>query len=115
LSSVVKDLSISVFQYYTHYWFSDAFHDSCQFRDYRLKKELLSTETDFWRRAARTSKILKVRNEVIREKMGGTQPILERKENNMLKWYGHVFRMEDNRWRKCIMTWSRKEEERRKT
>jgi hypothetical protein len=33
--------------------------------DYRLKKKLLSRETDFWRRAARTYKILKVRNEVI--------------------------------------------------
>jgi hypothetical protein len=29
---------------------------------------LLSTEMDSWRRAARTSKILKVRNNVIREK-----------------------------------------------
>jgi hypothetical protein len=29
--------------------------------DYRLKKKLLSTETDFWRRAAKTSTILKVR------------------------------------------------------
>jgi hypothetical protein len=36
--------------------------------DYRLKKKLLSTEMDFWRRAARTSRILKVRNELIREK-----------------------------------------------
>jgi hypothetical protein len=36
--------------------------------DYRLKEKLLSTETDFWRRAARTSRILKVRIEVIVEK-----------------------------------------------
>jgi hypothetical protein len=35
---------------------------------YRLNKKLLRTETDFWRRAARTSSILKVRNEIIREK-----------------------------------------------
>jgi hypothetical protein len=61
--------------------------------DYRLKKTLLSTEMDFWRRAARTSRILKVRNEVIREKMGVTQTILGRMENNVLKWYGHVLRM----------------------
>jgi hypothetical protein len=32
-------------------------------------KKLLSTEMDFWRRAARTSIILKVINEVIREKL----------------------------------------------
>jgi hypothetical protein len=38
--------------------------------------------------------------------MGVTQTILERMENNMLKWYGHVLRMEDNRWPKRIMTWS---------
>jgi hypothetical protein len=37
--------------------------------DCRLKKKLLSTEMDFWRKAARTSRILKVRNEVIREKL----------------------------------------------
>jgi hypothetical protein len=27
-------------------------------------------------------------------------------EKNMLKWYGHVLRMEDNRWPKQIMIWS---------
>jgi hypothetical protein len=53
--------------------------------------------------ATRTSIILKVRNEVIREKMGVTQTILERMENNT---YGHILRMEDNRWPKRIMTWS---------
>lgn len=34
-------------------------------KTYTLKKTLLSTEIDLWRRAARASKILKVRNEVI--------------------------------------------------
>jgi len=38
--------------------------------DYKLKKKLLITETDFGSRDARTSKLLKVRNEVIREKCG---------------------------------------------
>jgi hypothetical protein len=36
-------------------------------------EKLLSAEMDFWRRAARTSRILKVRNEVITDKMGVTQ------------------------------------------
>jgi hypothetical protein len=35
-----------------------------------------------------------------------TQTSLEIMENNTLKWYGHVLRMEDNRWPKRIMTWS---------
>jgi hypothetical protein len=43
--------------------------------DYRLKKKLLLTEIDSWRTAARASRIrvLKVRNKVIREKMGVTE------------------------------------------
>jgi hypothetical protein len=36
---------------------------------------------DFWRRAARSSELLKVRNEVSREKWGNT--VLDRRENNM--------------------------------
>jgi hypothetical protein len=37
--------------------------------DYRFKKKLLTTEMYFLRSAARTSKTLKVRKEVIRNKM----------------------------------------------
>jgi len=60
---------------------------------------------DVWRRAARTTRLLKVRNESIRGKMQVTQRILERLENNMLKWCGHVC-MENNRWHNQITTWS---------
>ena len=52
----------------------------------QVKEKLLSTETDFRRRGARTSRLLTVRNEVIREIMGVTQTILEKMENNMLQW-----------------------------
>jgi hypothetical protein len=38
--------------------------------DYRLNGKRLSTDTDFWRRAARRSKILEVRSEITREKKG---------------------------------------------
>jgi hypothetical protein len=38
---------------------------------------------DFWRRAARPSRLLEVRNEVIREKIGVA--VLESMESNMLK------------------------------
>jgi hypothetical protein len=37
--------------------------------DYKLKENLLNTEMNVWRRAARTSRLLKLRNEVTREKM----------------------------------------------
>jgi hypothetical protein len=43
-------------------------------------------EMDFWRRAERPSRILKVRNEVIRERIGVIQTILEIMEDNILKW-----------------------------
>jgi hypothetical protein len=52
----------------------------------QVKEKLLSTEMDFKRRGARTSRLLTVRNEVIRENMGATQTILEKMENNMLQW-----------------------------
>jgi hypothetical protein len=38
--------------------------------DYMLKTRPLSTEMDFWRRAAGISRILKVRTEVTRQRMG---------------------------------------------
>jgi hypothetical protein len=52
----------------------------------------------FWRRAARTYRVR------IREKMGVTQTILGRIENNMFKWYEHVARKKDNRLPKRIIT-----------
>jgi hypothetical protein len=45
---------------------------------YKFKAELLSTEMEFWRRAARIYRPLKVRHEVITERMGVTQRMLER-------------------------------------
>jgi hypothetical protein len=50
----------------------------------------------FWRRAAGTSRLLKVRNEATKEKVGVT--IFGEMENSLLKWYGHIVRMEDKRW-----------------
>lgn len=71
-----------------------------------LKNNLLHTEMDFWRRAPRTSRVLKVRNKIIRGKMGVTQTVLEIMENNALKSYGHVVCMEDKRWPKQIINFS---------
>jgi hypothetical protein len=42
----------------------------------------------------------------MREYCGVTKTILERMQNVVLKWYGHVVRMEDNRWPKRIMSWT---------
>jgi hypothetical protein len=55
---------------------------------------------------------LKLTNEVIREKTGVTQTILERMENNMLKWYRHVECMGDNTWPKIDLTAGKKKKKR---
>jgi len=70
-----------------------------------FETELLSTEIDFWRRAARIYRLLKVRHEVIRKKNGGHKAFWEDYEN-VFTGYGHVLLMEDNRWSKRRMTWS---------
>jgi hypothetical protein len=44
-------------------------------------------------RSCKDLQTIKVRNEVTRKKMGVRQSVLERIENNMLKWYGHVLGM----------------------
>ena len=47
---------------------------------------------------------LSTKDMVIRKEIGVTRTILERMENIMLKWFGHLVRMEDNRWPKRILT-----------
>jgi hypothetical protein len=44
---------------------------------YRLSEKLLSTEFFFLLRASKTPKILKVKNDVIRDKKGVTQTVME--------------------------------------
>jgi hypothetical protein len=42
--------------------------------------------------------------------MGVTQTVMQITENNVLKSYGRVVSMGDNRWPMRILTWSRMEE-----
>jgi hypothetical protein len=64
--------------------------------NYRFKKELLSTEMDFLEKSCKNIKNIKIRKGSNRRQMAVTQTILERMENNMLKWYAHLLRMGDN-------------------
>jgi len=54
--------------------------------DYKLKKKLLRTEVEFWRKVAGTSRLLRARNEVIRDNVLVTLTVLKRLENSVLKW-----------------------------
>lgn len=42
---------------------------------------------------------------------GETQTVLKIMENNVLKLYGHVECMQDNRWPERIMMWSPEEDD----
>lgn len=77
---------------------------------YRLEEKLLSTNIDFWRKAAWTSRLLKVGKEEITEKTEAAQTLLERTGHNTLKLYGHIARMGDSRWPELILTCLWKEE-----
>jgi hypothetical protein len=48
----------------------------------------------------------RVRNEAIRTKMGMKEDILQEIEEQQLKWYGHVMRMEDCRIAGQVAEWN---------
>ena len=47
-----------------------------------------------------------IRNNIIKQKMNVTRPLLEDIKTKQLKWYGHVKRMEEGRLPKKVMRWS---------
>jgi hypothetical protein len=58
--------------------------------DYRLKEKYTN---GFLGKSCKNIQNIKRKKWSNYRKMGVTQTILERMENNMLKWYGHVLRM----------------------
>ena len=46
----------------------------------------------------------RVRNEVVREKLG-VEPVLEYIEKSQLRWYGHVKRLETTRYARKYLEW----------
>ena len=58
-----------------------------------LESELMSMEMDFWRRSARCSRLEKIRNNVIREKIYIKKPVLDYMRYKQLNWYDHAQRM----------------------
>ena len=77
------------------------------------KKKLLSTEMDFLRRSCRVSRFEHIRNNVIRERMDLEKSIIESIDKKQLTWFGHVKRMEENRWPKKILEWDPPERRKR--
>ena len=74
--------------------------------DRQNANKLLATEMDYWRRAARKSRMDKIRNQRIRELMEVDRNILEVIEERKMRWFGHVERMGEDRIPKMILEWN---------
>jgi hypothetical protein len=48
----------------------------------------------------------RIRNETIRTKMGLKKDILQEIEEQKLRWYGHVMRMEDSKIARQVSEWN---------
>jgi hypothetical protein len=77
--------------------------------------KIISLEMDVLRRAARKSRMERIKNEYIKEIMGvkGKPNIIEIIETKRLQWYGHVKRMPEERIRKLITEWMQLERRKR--
>lgn len=69
------------------------------------KKRLTAVEMDYLRRSSRTSRLERVRNEEIRNRMSARETIIERIEKRSLIWFGHLLRMDETRWPKRVFSW----------
>jgi hypothetical protein len=74
---------------------------------------LLTTEMDFWRRSAGSSRRERIRNERIRDIMKVNTTIVENIRTNQLRWYEHVVRMERERLPKQVLLWTGKKKKRK--
>ena len=73
------------------------------------KKKVEATEMDAIRRSLRVSRLDRVRNEDLRERMGMKGTVVDDIEKRQLTWYGHVRRMPDERLPKQVWDWVPKE------
>jgi hypothetical protein len=53
---------------------------------------------DYLRRSARVSRLEHISNQEIRTRMNAEESIMDRIKNKGLKCFGHVLRMEEERW-----------------
>ena len=80
--------------------------NSLSFSKNNKKLKFESTvEMDFWRGAARKSRIERIRNAEIRRMIHANRTIMDEIEHRRLKWYGHLQRMKDGRIPKAVDTW----------
>jgi hypothetical protein len=76
----------------------------------RETNKILATEMDVLRRSAGKSRLEKINNENIKERMGvkGKPDIIVIIEKKRQQWYGHVKRMPEERIPKLILEWRKR-------
>ncbi|CAH2001210.1 unnamed protein product, partial [Acanthoscelides obtectus] len=67
----------------------------------KQKSKLQAIDVKYLRAVKGVTRKVKIRNEVIREELG-VESVLQRIEENQLKWFGHLARMKDTRPVKLI-------------
>lgn len=70
-----------------------------------LYAKVRTVEMDFWRRCLQLTRLDRVRNEVVRERMGVEETISGRIGKRRLRWYGHCRRMPEEHWPNRVLDW----------
>lgn len=70
------------------------------------RKRLNAVEMDALRRSCRISRMDRVSNETIRERMGNRETINEYIDKKQLIWFGHVKRMPEDRLPRMVLEWT---------
>lgn len=75
----------------------------------RNENRLRALQMDWARRSCRVSRIEHITNEEIKRKINMSSTIIDVVEGKRLMWYGHLRRMNSNRWPSRIWEWVPKE------
>ncbi|PSN48631.1 hypothetical protein C0J52_12701, partial [Blattella germanica] len=72
----------------------------------KSENKLKAMEMDFWRRSCSVSRLERIQNQSIRERMQVSSiNIMDTIEGRRLTWYGHLRRMPTDRWPLKIYNW----------
>lgn len=69
-------------------------------------RKLNTVEMDYLRRSAGISKMEHIPNQEIRNIMHAEETVVDRIQIRGLKWFGHLLRMDENRWPQRIFKWT---------
>lgn len=72
----------------------------------RNKSKITAVEMEYWRRCCGVTRMDRVRNEEIRQRMNVQTDALNYIEEKRLQWYGHVRRCSSSRWINRVTDWS---------